>query len=176
VRRFAQAGPPRDVRLLAACSHLGFHAGYAIIALIGLGQGVFATPYQHSYLEWSTAAYVPLAAVAFFGPPAAALWAARSSPWRGFLVSHGSRALAFNSVGVLALAALALTAGVMIAETVAMVAGSALAFAALAWVILPVGAAFRAREGDLPWYPFVHRLLPDPSDQGWRTPLPPGSP
>lgn len=43
-------------------------------------------------------------------------------------------------------------------------------------VIVPVGAAFRAKDGELVGYPPVGRLLPDPRGRGWRTPLPPQCP
>ncbi|HEX8450989.1 MAG TPA: hypothetical protein VF647_02770 [Longimicrobium sp.] len=173
----SRPGPPRDVRLLAACSHLGLHAWLALGRLMEWGAEIYDTPGAQSVYEWSTAMRVSLAVVSFFGPPAAALWAARTSRWRGFLASHGFRALAANSAGGLAMMIMAGQRwDEMIPEIIVVAFGSLLVSATVAWLVLPVGAAFRAKDGELAWYPFVNRLLPDPPEQGRRTPLLPGSP
>jgi hypothetical protein len=175
--RSRQPLPPGDVRLLAACSHLGLYAGVLLEIWMEMGSGVFPSHEPLGGRGWSTAATTAAAAAVLFAPPAAALWAARTSPWRGFLRSHGSRALVFQSAGMLGV--LVATAGadrIPAPEAVAVVVSFAVAAVVLAWLILPVGAAFRARDGELAWYPFVRRLFPDPPEPGWRTPLPPGSP
>ena len=171
--RPGQPLPPRDVRVLAACSHLGHYFGVFFTAWLEIGSGIFPSDPE----EWGTAA-LALAATAFLlAPPAAALWAARVSPWRGFLFSHGARALVLQSAALLAILAVALgVADIPVPEIVALSVSLIAAILGLAWAILPVGAAFRARDGDLAWYPLVPRLFPDPPAQGWRTPLPPGSP
>ncbi|HEX8671709.1 MAG TPA: DUF4870 domain-containing protein, partial [Longimicrobium sp.] len=96
----------------------------------------------------------------------------------GFLRSHGSRALVFQSAGMLGYLVASAGAAVIIPVPllVAVVLYLVAAVIVAAWLILPVGAAFRAKDGDLAWYPFVGRLFPDPPEPGWRTPLPPGSP
>jgi uncharacterized Tic20 family protein len=175
--RNRQPLPPGDVRLLAACSHLGVYFGVLLELWMEIGSESFRAhdPLDESIL--STGAFWVTATVALLGPPAAALWAARSSPWRGFLRSHGSRALVFQSAGMLGyLVAAAGVAVISPPEIIALVLSLVAAALVLAWLVLPVGAAFRAKDGDLAWYPFVARIFPDPPEQGWRTPLPPGPP
>lgn len=175
--RSRQPLPPGDVRRLAACSHLGLYFAVLLEFWMEIGGESYRAhdPLDGSIL--STGASWVIAAVALLGPPAAALWAARTSPWRGFLRSHGSRALIFQSAGMLAfLVAVAGEAVIPGPEVVELVLSVAAAALVMAWLILPVGAAFRAKDGDLAWYPFVRRLLPDPPEPGWRTPLPPVSP
>lgn len=175
--RSRQPLPPGDVRLLAACSHLGLYFGVLLELWMELGSGIFRShdPLDDGIL--SIAAHWAIITVAFLGPPAAALWAARSSPWRGLLRSHGLRALVFQSAGMLGyLLASAGADMIPLPEVVELFLAVAAAALVMAWLILPIGAAFRAKDGDLAWYPFVRRLLPDPPEPGWRTPLPQGTP
>lgn len=169
--------PPGDVRLLAACSHLGFYLGFFYLVWMEIGSRIFAS-YEPLFVgEWSGAAIPVAVVVVFFAPPAAALWASRTSPWRGFLRSHGFRAMVFHAAGMLGIwLATAGASKIQSPEIVVVIVSCFLAFLGMAWLYLPVSAAFRAREGDLAWYPWVHQLFPDPPEPGWRTPLPPGSP
>lgn len=169
--------PPGDVRLLAACSHLGPYIAFSLMMWMEIGSGIFPSGDVFDESNLRVAALQALTIMSFLGPPAAALWAARRSPWRGFLRSHGSRALVFQSTGLLGML-VAMTGADRIPSpegvglAVGLVVSLVVAAVTLAWLILPVGAAFRAKDGDLAWYPFVRRILPDPPEPGWRTPLP----
>jgi uncharacterized Tic20 family protein len=173
--------PPGDVRLLAACSHLGPYIAFSLMMWMEIGSGIFPSGDVLDERNLRVAALQALTIISLLGPPAAALWAARSSPWRGFLRSHGSRALVFQSAGMLGILVVTATedripSPQVVGLAVGLVGSLVVAALVLAWLILPVGAAFRAKDGDLAWYPLVSRLFPDPPEPGWRTPLPPASP
>jgi uncharacterized Tic20 family protein len=151
------------VRVLAASCHFGLYAALLILHLTGMADGCVAPRCEavHGAGAGAAALWV-LVLGCVLGPPLAALWAARNSPWRGFLRVHAGRVLAARvAVTLWVGGAILLTPLLERLPLVALILPVALTVVLLAaWFILPMGAGFRALEGAEPWYPLVARLAP----------------
>jgi hypothetical protein len=144
--------PPARVRYLAVATHIGFW-----FAFIPLYQAEFAY-HLDDVPGWVQAALILISRVT---PVVTAFAAARRSEWRSFLRTHAIAACTAHA----ALAAAVLTvsfldsSGWELPEALEHLLWSASSIVLLAWVILPFGAAYRAKDGDLPWYPVITRLM-----------------
>lgn len=91
--------PPADVRALAAACHLGVYV--ALVALLVASLVADVVMATGRYPEHRSEVFMLLLAGGAFGPPLAAIWASRRSPWGGFLFAHGANALVIH-LGTLA--------------------------------------------------------------------------
>lgn len=152
-------------RALAAAAHLGVYAAFPLGYLYA---AVGYHPFARLPHDFDALALAALCSVAV--PVQLALAARR---WRSaFLWSHAARAALFQLVSWVALpAAIALCAtvetyvGYRAAEALAALLAVPMV---LVWICLPMGAAFRAKDGDPAWYPLVDRLVYGRPGERWR--------
>lgn len=145
--------PPPVLRYLAAAAHIGFWAGAIPLHLIRQPYD-FDEYYQNGSLMGLLLAFAVT-------PVVTALLIAWHSKWRGFLSAHAVVALLVHVLAALALAAIAfldpprLDLPWLIESFLWTTAGTTL----LCWLVLPFGAAFRAKDGHRAWYPVVSHLV-----------------
>ena len=143
--------PPARVRYLAAATHVGFW-----FAAIPLYQAAWAgllddVPY------WVQSALVLITTAT---PVVAAFAAARRSEWRSFLRTHAIAACAAHAFAAAALTVFFLDSSEWeLPDALEVLLWTAASVTLLCWFVLPFGAAYRAKDGDLPWYPIISRLI-----------------
>lgn len=151
LRTDAEPRPPARVRYLAAATHVGFW-----VAAVPLYQA------HEAYLLDAVPGWVTggLLLVSMFAPVVAAFVAARKSAWRSFLRAHAVAACAAHACAAAAMLTVVLMDLPLWEIPLALedVLWIAVTLVLLPWFVLPFGAAYRAKDGDAAWYPFITRL------------------
>lgn len=149
--------PSGEAMRLAALCHSGIYLVLPGTVYFHLVMGLFGPrDWDGQASSFTGIALLILFVGAVFGPGAAALWAARGSPWRPFLFIHAATGMVAHAtvlLGVAALEPLPSTDSTRIPGVVDYTRSILI----LPWFILTMGATFRALGGDAPWYPLLTR-------------------
>ena len=150
-------GPPARERYLAAATHFGFWVAFIPLYQADQAYRLDAVP------GWVQVALVLISTAT---PVVMAFAAARRSERGSFLRTHAIAASAAHASAAAAMLTVALLDPPRweLPEALEVFLWTAASVTLLCWFVLPFGAAYRAKDGDLPWYPFVTRLLSRRSD------------
>jgi hypothetical protein len=149
-RTDAEPRPPARLRCVAAATHVGFWFTFVPLYQAELAYLLDDVP------GW---VQVGLVLVSTFAPVAAAFVAARRSEWRSFLRAHAVAACAAHGLAAAAVLTMYFLDPPPWELPVALeyVLWTSSSVVLLAWVVLPFGAAYRAKDGDMAWYPIISR-------------------